>query len=371
VPRIVSLLASGTEIVCALGAGDSLVGRSHECDRPAWVRRLPECTRPTFDVSQTSGEIDAEVRRRFRSGEPLYSIDADLVETLHPDLLIAQVHCDVCAVTPEDARRAGTDAGRRIIALQAGSVDGIFDDIASIGRALGREDAARAVIADLKAQIEAVRLATRAKSPRRVLVLEWTDPMFVAGNWMPELIEAANGIVALGNAASYSAQVTWQAVEGADPDVLIVAPCGFDLDRTLKEVSYLESLPGWDRLRAVKEGNVAFTDGNAYFNRSGTTIGDTAEMLAEIIYGAEKKHYRKAWLPYSEARIAAEINRRHLDACARGLATYTDPATGFEVMTADFLRRREVCCGSGCRHCPYRALDHDFREPAERSATQA
>ena len=362
--RIVSLLASGTEIVCALGAGDSLVGRSHECDMPTWVRTLPACSRPTFDVSQSSGEIDAEVRRRLRSGEPLYSIDADLIEALHPDTLIAQIHCDVCAVTPEDARRAGTDAGRRVIALHAGSINGIFEDIASIGRGICREDAAKAVIVDLKAQIESVRLATRVRTPRRVVALEWTDPMFVGGNWMPELIEAANGIVALGDGASYSAQVTWQDVEGADPDVLIVAPCGFDLNRTVKEIAYLESLPGWDRLRAIKGGNVAFADGNAYFNRSGTTIGDTAEILAEIIHGIGTKHYRRSWLPYSEARIAAEIGRLHSDACARGVATYTDPATGYEVMTADFLRRRGTCCSSGCRHCPYRALDGDFRHPA-------
>ncbi|HET9341836.1 MAG TPA: ABC transporter substrate-binding protein [Candidatus Eremiobacteraceae bacterium] len=368
-PRIVSLLASGTEIVCALGAGECLVGRSHECDRPVWVRRLPACTRPTFDVSQTSGEIDAEVRRRLRTGEPLYSIDADLIETLHADILIAQVHCDVCAVTPDDARRAGTDAGRHVVALQAGSVKGIFDDIASIGGAVGLEDAASALIADLKAQIESVRLATGGTTPRLVLVLEWTDPIFVAGNWMPELIEAANGMVALGDGSSYSSQATLQEVESADPDILIVAPCGFDLDRTLKEISYLESLPGWNRLRAVRDGNVIFADGNAYFNRSGTSIADTAEILAEIIHGIGKKHYRTAWLPYGEARIAAEINRRHSDACARGLATYADPTTGYEVMTADFLRRRGACCSSGCRHCPYKGFDAEPTLTAESAAT--
>lgn len=369
-PRIVSLLASGTEIVCTLGAGECLVGRSHECDRPTWVRKLPACTHPTFDVALTSGEIDAEVRRRLRSEEPLYSIDADLIENLHPDFLIAQVHCEVCAVTPDDARRAGTDAGRRIIALKAGTVKGIFEDIASIGQALSRQDAADAAIAELKAQIESVRVATRGMSPRRVLALEWTDPMFVARNWMPELIEAANGIAALGDSASYSTQTTWQAVQSADPDVLIIAPCGFDLDRTLKELSYLESLPGWDRLRAVREGNAIFADGNAYFNRSGTSIGDTAEMLAEIIHGIGRKYYRNAWLRYREARIAAEIDRRHSDACARGLATYPDPATGYEVMTADFLRRRGACCSSGCRHCPYKALDGGESLTAESAATR-
>src|SRR5215472_9663737 len=161
--RIVSLLASGTEIVCALGAGESLVGRSHECDRPSWVKSLPACTRPTFDISQSSGKIDAEVRRRFSSGEPLYSIDAELIDSLQPDLLIAQIHCDVCAVTPEDAKRSGTDVGRRVVALQAGILNGIFDDIATIGSALDREKAASSVISGLKGQIDSVRAAARNK----------------------------------------------------------------------------------------------------------------------------------------------------------------------------------------------------------------
>src|SRR5215472_16128462 len=203
--RIVSLLASGTEIVCALGAGESLVGRSHECDRPSWVKSLPACTRPTFDISQSSGKIDAEVRRRFSSGEPLYSIDAELIDSLQPDLLIAQIHCDVCAVTPQDARRSGTDVGRRVIALQAGSVNGIFNDIVSIGRALGKGDSALAVVARIQAQIDDVREMTRGNGQKSVLMLEWTDPLFVAGNWMPELIEAANGKAVMRGDSTYSA----------------------------------------------------------------------------------------------------------------------------------------------------------------------
>lgn len=351
--RIVSLLASGTEIVCALGADDSLVGRSHECDRPPWVKRLPACTRPTFDISRSSGEIDAEVRRRVNSGEPLYSIDSQLVDSLKPDILIAQVHCDVCAVTPEDARRTGTDVGRRVIALQAGSLDGIFNDIAAIGRALGREDAASAVIGGLKQQIDSVRAATRDKPSTRVLVLEWTDPPFIAGNWMPELIEAANAEVAIADGSTYSAQAGWRDLRDADPDVIIVAPCGFDLERTLDEIPYLETQPGWSELRAVREGRAAFADGNAYFNRSGATIADTAEIIAEIAHGLGAKHHRTAWLMYDEARDALKVKRLHADACAMGVATYTDPSSGYQVMTADFLRKRGACCGSGCRHCPY------------------
>src|SRR4051812_39122140 len=137
--RVVSLLASGTEIVASLGGGGSLVGRSHECDNPAWVVSLPACTRPAFDVDVSSGDINAEVGRRLKAGEPLYHVDTELIESLAPDLLIAQQHCEVCAVTPTDIKRAGCAAARRVLALGAASVQGIYDDIAAVGRAMGRE----------------------------------------------------------------------------------------------------------------------------------------------------------------------------------------------------------------------------------------
>ena len=353
--RVVSLLASGTEIVCALGAGESLVGRSHECDRPRWVSRLPACTRPTFDVTLTSGEIDAEVKRQIAAGEPLYDIDAVRIDELNAGVLIAQVHCDVCAVTPDDARQAGADAGRTIVALQAGDIEGIYGDIRAVGKALNLEPQADAVVAGIAAQIESVRRATAALAPAKptVLVLEWTDPMFAAGNWMPALVDAANATPAIGGSATHSTVTTWQDVRRADPDHLIIAPCGFDLARTLREVRYLESLPGWHDLRAVREGNVALADGNAYFNRSGTTIGDTAEILAEIIHGVGNDHYQNAWVRLGDKSAEATIADLHSSASRDGDPTYVDPATGYDVLTADFLRNRGRCCGSGCRHCPY------------------
>lgn len=351
--RVVSLLASGTEIVCALGAGESLVGRSHECDRPSWVTRLPACTRPTFDIALSSGEIDAEVRRRVASGEPLYDIDAKLLDELQADLLIAQVHCDVCAVTPDDARKAGADEGRRFVSLQAGDLEGIYGDVMAVGGALGLELKATELVEGLRGQIDTLRRACAERRSARVLILEWTDPMFVAGNWMPQLLDAANATSALGEGERYSSTVSWEDVRRSDPDHLIIAPCGFDLARTIREVPYLETLPGWKELRAVRERRVALADGNAYFNRSGMTIGDTAEIIAEIAHGVGNAHYQTAWLRFDDKGAKDAIAALHARACRDGAPTYRDPASGYDVLTADFLRRRGHCCGSGCRHCPY------------------
>jgi iron complex transport system substrate-binding protein len=283
--RIVSLLASGTEIVCALGAGDSLVGRSHECDNPEWVRRLPACTRPAFDVDMSSGEIDAEVRRRLKHGEPLYHVDADLVNSLAADVLITQVHCEVCAVTPSDVQRAGcVTVGDQVVALSAGSMSGIYDGVRNVARAISREREGERLVADMQTRISGVSHAAQGARKPTVVILEWTDPLFTSGNWGPELIAAAGGIPLLAEAGHHSVPVTWEHVVDADPDFLIVAPCGFNLDRTLREIDLLEQRPGWSELRAVQDNRAVFADGNKYFNRSGTTVVETTEILAEILH---------------------------------------------------------------------------------------
>lgn len=297
--RIVSLLASATEIVCALGAGDSLVGRSHECDNPPWVRSLPACSEPAFDISRPSGEIDGEVRRRLRSGEPLYRIHTDLIRRLAPDLVIAQSHCEVCAVTPGDVERSGceTPVGT-VLGLTAGSLDGIFESIATIGRALGKEEAACSVIEGERRRLEAVRAKASARPRPSVVMLEWADPIFPMGNWGPELVEIANGDLRLGNPNQHSAPISGDAVRAADPEYLIIAPCGFGLERACEEKPVLQAQPWWKQLRTVRTGRVAFADGNLFFNRSGMTISRTAEILAEILHGVvsetptENMHWR-------------------------------------------------------------------------------
>ena len=300
--RIVSLLASGTEIVCGLGAGDALVGRSHECDNPEWVKELPCCTRAAFDIEMSSREIDAEVRRRLRAGEPLYHVDSELIERLAPDVLISQEHCDVCAVTPGDIERTGcASAARQVVALSAGTLAGIYDGVRAIGQAIGREAAAADLIADMQRRIAQVSAAVTNKSAPTVVMLEWTDPIFAMGNWGPELVEAANGNLLLGEKGEFSRAIEWDAVRAADPEYLIIAPCGYGLERSLREASVLEALPRWFELQAVRTGNVAFADGNKFFNRSGTTIVETTEIIAEILHDFEppQRWRSKVWQPYS------------------------------------------------------------------------
>ena len=284
--RIVSLLASGTEIVCALGAGECLVGRSHECDNPPWVRSLPACSEPAFDIEVSSREIDAEVNRRIRSGTPLYRIHSDLIRELAPDLVITQTHCEVCAVTPADVERNGCHTpAASVLALTAGSLDGVFEGITRIAEALGREPDGRALIRREQSRLDAVRESTAGRRTPSVVVLEWIDPMFTMGNWGPELVEIANGALLLGIKGQHSTSVLPERVLMADPEYLIIAPCGFDLERTLKERRVLESQPWWNSLQAVQAGKVAFADGNLFFNRSGMTISQTAEIIAEILHG--------------------------------------------------------------------------------------
>jgi iron complex transport system substrate-binding protein len=279
----VSLLASATEIVCALGAGDRLVGRSHECDHPEWVRRLPACSEPAFDVSVSSGAIDAEVRRRIASGEELYRVDGDLIRGLCPDLVIAQAHCEVCAVTPGDIDRSG--ACLPTLALSASSVEGIFDSIGLVAARLALEERAKAVVARERDRLQAVRDRVENLYRPSVVMLEWADPLFAMGNWGPELVEVANGELLVGKKGEYSAAMRGEILLGADPEFLIVAPCGFNLERAIGERPVLERNSWWRGLRAVQDGKVAFSDGNLYFNRSGMTISRTAEIIAEILHG--------------------------------------------------------------------------------------
>jgi iron complex transport system substrate-binding protein len=351
--RVVSLLASGTEIVCALGAGEWLVGRSHECDNPPWVSALPACMRPAFDISMTSGQIDAEVRRRLRAGEPLYHVDTERIDSLEPDVLVAQEHCEVCAVTPADVGRAGCVAAGRVLALRAGSVQGIYDDIAAVGAALGRDADAVGLVDAIRRRIGSIHEAVKPRRAPSLVMLEWTDPVFAMGNWGPELVDAANGRLLLGERDEHSGAIDWRRIREADPEWLIVAPCGFDLKRTRREVATLEALPGWFDLSAVRDGKVVLADGNRDFNRSGITIAETVEILAEVLHGYPAGHRGKAWEPYVRPEIRGQIDERHAQACARRQPTYVDPISGYNVFTAAFLRQRGYCCGSGCRHCPW------------------
>jgi iron complex transport system substrate-binding protein len=260
-----------------------LVGRSHECDWPDWVRGLPECSEPAFDVSGSSAAIDAEVRWRIAVGEELYRVHGDLIRELRPDLVIAQSHCEVCAVTPDDVANSGECLP--MLALCAASVQGVLESIGQVAARIGLEERGREVVARERDRLRVVGERTAGLRRPTVVMLEWTDPLFAMGNWGPELVEIANGELLIGKQGVYSGKVAGARVAEADPEFLIVAPCGFGLTRTLREQPVLESYAWWRGLRAVREGKVAFADGNRFFNRSGMSISQTAEIIAEILHG--------------------------------------------------------------------------------------
>jgi iron complex transport system substrate-binding protein len=297
--RIVSLLASGTELVCALGAGDQLVGRSHECDHPAWVTRLPALSRPTFATDGSSAEIDRLVREKLRAGLPLYEIDEARLEALAPDVIITQTHCEVCAVSPATPGCSPGLQRKNAVALQTGSLEGILQAFTDVAAVIDRAAAGAQLVATARATKARWQAAT-AVLPRprpRVAVLKWIAPPFALGNWGPELVRLAGGDNLLGVEGGHSTAIAWDAVCAADPDVLVVAPCGFGLERTAGEMPILESAPGWSRLRAVRDGRVAIADGNFYFNRSGPSLWQTIDVLAEILHPEvfPAHHAETAW----------------------------------------------------------------------------
>jgi len=284
--RIVCTLASATELVAALGMGDRLIGRSHECDHPAWVERLPVVSRPTFPVSGSSREIDELVRSRLHAGQPLYEVDEALLLRLAPDLVITQTHCEVCAVSPGDLAHGtpGRLARERVLALGASTLDGILDDFGRVAEVLGRAQEGRDLVADIRSCLSRLEARTRTLRHPTLVCLEWIDPIFAMGNWGPELVTIAGGTSVLGNAGLHSTTTTWDAIKEADPEVLVVAPCGFKLERALSEMPTLSALPGWRQLRAVREDRVYVANGNLYFNRSGPALFDTPQILAEILH---------------------------------------------------------------------------------------
>ena len=284
--RIVSLISSGTEILFAIGLGREVVAVSHECDYPPAARELPQATRSLVDSSCASGQIDEQVKSLSASGAALYGLDIELICRLRPDLIVTQAQCDVCAVRYADVLDlvAGSPAlaATQVVALNPQSLDEALADVLRVGKACGAAAAARAYVASLVARVGRIALAGVAERPR-VVCIEWTDPLMTAGNWTPQLVELAGGQCGLAKAGEHSGYVQWSAIALHDPQVLIVAPCGFDLARSLLEAARLRGLSGWHDLSAVRAGRVYVIDGNAYLNRSGPRLVDSLEILGHLI----------------------------------------------------------------------------------------
>lgn len=286
--RIVSLLPSATEIVCLLGRQDSLVAVSHECDFPSGIRRLPRVVHSSFDsATLPQNAIDEKVREALQSGRSLYSIDADLLTSLAPDLVLTQRLCDVCAV-PYDSVLAAVhklSVAPRVLSLHPHSIHDVLEDIGRVGDALGASDRAEREVARLSRRLSAVEEGLREVSSRpRVAALEWLDPIMASGHWVVEMIERAGGEDFLGRRGEPSVYVAWDEVLRYGPEVLVLMPCGFDVERAVSDSSLLSARAGWESLPAVRTGQVYAVDGNSYFNRSGPGLIDGIEILAEILH---------------------------------------------------------------------------------------
>ncbi len=287
-PRIVSLIASATEIICALGFEEHLVGRSHECDYPESVRQLPPCTEPKFPIEGWSYEIDERVKAIVQEGLSVYRVHGERLRELCPDVIVTQSHCAVCAVSlrdVEEAVSAWLDRPVHIVSLEPNALADVWEDIRRVARALEVPERGEALIARLQQRMEAIAERARALSPRpTVAFIEWIEPLMTGGNWMPELIEMAGGVNLFGEAGQRSPVIRWEEIVALDPDVLVIAPCGFDIARTHQEMRLLVRRPEWPALKAVRTGRVILADGNQFFNRPGPRLVESLEILAEVLH---------------------------------------------------------------------------------------
>lgn len=284
--RIVSLLPSATEILFAIGAGSQLVGVTHECDFPPAAATLPVLTSSALPASADSAAIDRHVRASVHAGSSLYHLDARLLETLAPDLIVTQELCVVCAVSysivDRAARRLSSDP--RVISLEPSSLDDVYANIATLGALSGCESGASALAHELQSRIDRVRSRVSPFDRPRTLVLEWTDPPMSGGHWTPGLVEIAGGVPVLANPGANSRVLAWEEMAQANPDAIIVAPCGYNLQKTHEALHRLDERREWQSIPAVRHGRVTAVDGNAYVNRPGPRLVDTAEIFADILH---------------------------------------------------------------------------------------
>lgn len=282
-----TLLASGTEIVCALDCGDRLVGRSHECDHPAWVLKLPSVTAPRIDALQPSADIDRSVRGLVSQALSVYTVDAQRLAALEPDLLVTQVQCEVCAVSLKDVQeavRAGLPSQPAIVSMKPDSLADVWADMRAIADALGVPERGVQLVTRLRHRLRGLAERTKGRTRPRVACIEWIDPLMVAGNWTPELLALAGADDVLGQSGQHAGAIGFEQLAAADPDTIWITPCGFGLERTRAEMGVLARHPGWSTLRAVRDGQVFLGDGNALFNRPGPRVVEAAECLAEAMH---------------------------------------------------------------------------------------
>lgn len=309
--RLVSLLASATEMLAELDVLDQLVGRSHECDYPPAVLSLPAISTVTIDTATSSAQIDAQIKQlasaRVLSPDAtlralsIYAINLPLLQELRPDVIFTQTQCEVCAVSERDVAQAIEQLiglRPRIVALSPQRLSDVWEDMLRVGKAVGREERARERIQGYETRLENLHtqcMKYAGEHPPRVALLEWLDPLMGAGNWTPELISCAGGEPLFGEIGQHTPWLSWEELQASDPEVLIISPCGFTLARTLQEIAILQRHPAWKKLRAVKENRVYAIDGNDYLNRSGPRLVASAELLAYSLWGIDISIASSAW----------------------------------------------------------------------------
>jgi len=285
-PRIVSLLASATEIVCALGAQDSLVGVSHGCDFPAGVSKLPHLTKSIVGPNLTSRQVDDLVSAASKEGRSLYELDEKLLQALSPELVITQELCDVCAVGFATVASAlgSLKSKAQLVSLQPGSIEEILIDVSKVGAAIGAEVQAQALVDDAHRRLQVLKERVQSLPSPKVLTLEWFDPAFFGGHWVPEQVKHAGGISLIGKSHERSERMSWEQVNALDPDIILLMPCGYDLKGCVSLAKELDSTPTWGNLRAVRSKNVWALDANSFFSRPSPRVITGAEILGHIFH---------------------------------------------------------------------------------------
>ena len=300
--KIVSLLPSSTEIVCKLGFRENLVGVSHECDYPLSVKDLPILTKPRFSPIESSQKIDNSVQDLLKKGLSVYEVNTDLLKNLAPDLIITQAQCEACAVSLNDVKKAVSDwVGNKpdIVSLEPNYLDEVWSDFERVGEKLNSSDSYLKFKTEIEQRLENLKQKSQHLSKRPTVVcVEWIDPLMIAANWVPELVDIAGGINMLSKPGSHPHIFKWEEIIESNPDFIIMMPCGFDIDRTLEEINILKQKPDWSKLEAVKSNHVFVVDGNQYFNRPGPRLIESAEILFEIFKFNEKsgKALENSWI---------------------------------------------------------------------------
>jgi iron complex transport system substrate-binding protein len=297
--RIISLLASATEMVAALGCLDQIVGRSHECDYPPEVQALPVVSTVQIDTNASSAQIDAQVKQLAQEKrEPedpalkalsIYSIDVEKLQELRPDVIFTQTQCEVCAVSERDVIQAIaqlTGLQPLVVSLTPYRLQDVWEDVLRVGQALGKRDQAQVLVEKYQQRLTDLAIKTATFGPKpEVAVLEWLDPLMGAGNWTPELVAYAGGENIFGEIGQHTPWITWEELQATNPDVIILSPCGYTLERAMQDIPLLQSHSAWADLQAVRSSRVYAIDGNQYLNRSGPRLVESAELLARVIWG--------------------------------------------------------------------------------------